>query len=414
MKNEIEELLKNVAFKIGTLNEAKRMFANKLAPDFNIFDYLRGDEVGLSRCIASLLNPTGTHGQGSLFLKNFLGRIDKVLHEKQLVKNWADAVTDGCQVDLEKQANGRRIDIYLRFTNGEIIGIENKPWAWDQKNQLNDYADYIQLKQSKWLLIYLSNFDPANSEISINKKDRENHEKNGNFIWLDYAELVEWLKFCAQNSKALNVRIFIEELAKFVSTKINGELDMSSQIEIKNLILQSNENIESAFNIIKSIKVTKLDLLEKFKKDLSDKSKLEEFELIWNIDLRGEPKKDVSFGLRLSKEYKYYLCFKFDNKEYNGLIWGIRWLDGVIEKDLDESKFISNAMNNEFKAGKKPFEWIWWDHISNGNNLFNEQFGDWDKNKTPWISINKNDLSQRVIDLAKLVNEALKKINGQH
>ena len=47
MQNEIEELLKNVAFKIGTLNEAKRLYANRLAPDFNIFDYMRDNEMGL-------------------------------------------------------------------------------------------------------------------------------------------------------------------------------------------------------------------------------------------------------------------------------------------------------------------------------------------------------------------------------
>ena len=80
------------------------MYANKLAPDFNIFNYMRGDEMGLSRCIASLLNPTETHGQGNWFLKEFLKRIDNVLSENELVKNWSDTVTDGREVSLEKQA----------------------------------------------------------------------------------------------------------------------------------------------------------------------------------------------------------------------------------------------------------------------------------------------------------------------
>lgn len=267
MQNEIEELLKNVAFKIGTLNEAKRLYANRLAPDFNIFDYMRDNEMGLSRCIASLLNPSGTHGQGSLFLKSFLERIDKVLSENELVINWADTVTDGCQVSLEKQAIGlRRIDVYLRFNNGEIIGIENKPWAWDQKDQLKDYAKFIESQASgkKWLIIFLSNNDPASSEFSINKEDREKLESSGNFVWLDYAELVEWLEFCAQNSKALNVRIFIEELAKFVKTKINGELDMSEITEVKSIILKSTNNFKKAFHIFKTIKTLKKTYLTSF------------------------------------------------------------------------------------------------------------------------------------------------------
>ena len=68
---EIEELLKDVAFKMGTLREARNRFSAQLAPEFSIFDYLRTDEMGLSKCIASLLDPKGTHGQGSVFWLHF-------------------------------------------------------------------------------------------------------------------------------------------------------------------------------------------------------------------------------------------------------------------------------------------------------------------------------------------------------
>ena len=39
----------------------------ELAPRFNVFDYVRDDELGLSRIIADLLNPNAKHGQGGSY-----------------------------------------------------------------------------------------------------------------------------------------------------------------------------------------------------------------------------------------------------------------------------------------------------------------------------------------------------------
>lgn len=43
-----------------------------LAPGFNPFDYLRTNELALSRTIAGLLDPTSAHGQGVSFLRAML------------------------------------------------------------------------------------------------------------------------------------------------------------------------------------------------------------------------------------------------------------------------------------------------------------------------------------------------------
>lgn len=174
--------------------------------------------MGLSRCIADLLNPNGKHGQKEVFLESFL---------KLLKINWP-ANTKTCSIELEKQANGqRRIDIYLRFKNGEIIGIENKPWTGDQKNQLSEYASFIEkeVNGNKWLLIYLSNNEPSgNSGI---KEMQEALENEGKFIQLSYSDVIEWLENCACQSKALVVRLFIDGLAKVIRRNINVELEMS-------------------------------------------------------------------------------------------------------------------------------------------------------------------------------------------
>lgn len=414
MQNEIEKLLKNVANKIAALNEAKRMYANKLAPDFNIFDYLRGDEMGLSRCIASLLNPKGTHGQGNLFLKEFLKLIDNVLSENELIEKWTDTVTDGCQVDLEKQANGkRRIDVYLRFNNGEIIGIENKPWACDQEDQLKEYADYIknQIKPSKWLLIYLSNFNPANSEYSISTPQRKELEKSGNFIWLNYAELVEWLEFCAQISKALSVRVFIEELAKFVQTKINGDLDMSDATEVKNIILKSAENLKSAFQVSKVIRNVKESLIELFHNDLKKKLEEKSLILVWHESMSKSWKSGCSFGVKFNNSQNAYLRFEFEYSGLHNLYWGIKRENEQI--DFDEPAWNDiHVLMNEFGSSRKNVRWAWWNYIDD-NQEFSSDYRYWDTSEAPWVSMmpetNESEkLATKITNIAIRANDVFK------
>lgn len=414
VQDQIQNLLNDVSFKVGTLRKANELFSDRLAPNFNIFDYLRTDEMGLSRCIASLLNPTGTHGQGSIFLEDFLKRIDKATLFNEIDNHWSEVESEGCQVTLEKQANGqRRIDVYLRFKNGEIIGIENKPWAWDQKDQLNDYAQFIGNKANstrEWLLIYLSNNDPSHSEYSINKKYREELEKSGNFIWLDYAELIEWLEFCSQKSKALVVRVYIEELAKFIRMKINGALDMSEEKEIKNMILNSKENIESAFHISNAIKAAKVELLEKLRIDLHKSLTKNNFVFVWDerMTSSNEWKSYAGFDVKFHEKQNFYLRFNFESSDLRNLFWGIRKDRESITKDADIWNKINSVMSDKFGGGSKTEWWPWWNYIHNNNELFNADFRYWDKNEKPWLSIINEEMVNKITTLAISVRDAFK------
>ena len=56
-----------------------------LARRFNALDYLRADEHGLSRIVADMLDPRGTHGQGTGFLSELLG-LDGVDNAKERLK----------------------------------------------------------------------------------------------------------------------------------------------------------------------------------------------------------------------------------------------------------------------------------------------------------------------------------------
>ncbi len=104
---------------------------------FNVLDYLRDNELGLSRIIADLLDPEASHGQGTLFLQTLLASL-KSLKENP---HWPDLDRSHISVDVERVITAdRRIDISVEIVDADgetcCLAIENKPYAGDRKNQI--------------------------------------------------------------------------------------------------------------------------------------------------------------------------------------------------------------------------------------------------------------------------------------
>lgn len=139
---------------------------------------LETKEVIHSRFLAYLLSSTGNyisggdeskkinvgHKFGSKFLENFieLCGIKKELNNRDF---------GNAKVYIEYPVkNKRRIDILIKI--GEYwIGIENKIYAGDQKNQLKDYYEFLKNKtKGKFCLIYLTLDGREASEYSTGNK----------------------------------------------------------------------------------------------------------------------------------------------------------------------------------------------------------------------------------------------------
>jgi PD-(D/E)XK nuclease superfamily len=405
MSQQIEQLLNEVGFKIATLREARNRFADQLAPEFRIFDYLRTDEMGLSRCIAGLLDPKGKHGQGSLFLKEFLKTI---LGEGS---HWETKANDLVNIVLEKQANGqRRIDIYLEFQNG-IIGIENKPWAGCQDNQLSDYADYLQSNSGgkNWLLVFLSKRDPENRSITTERRDEL--ENDGRYIQLNYTEIVGWLEICAFKANAPVVRVFIEELAKFIRTYINGEVEMSDANEIKSAVLKSPKALDSAFQIYKAMDDVKKELLKKFRYDLNIGLKEKDFNLInWTM---GTGEKPIGFDVQFCDiKQSLNLRFDFETLSLGKFTWGI-WNKSGEYNNPQAWVEIKSLLNAEFYSGKSSSPWWPW-YSECPNQDFDSDMKDWSISAKPWLMIKEERLAPKIIEVAIRVHETFKQKGCLH
>ena len=82
--------------RLEAVRRVERELDRKTAHRFNVLDYLRQNELGLSRIIADFLNPNAKHGQGTLFLSLFL-ELDKITN----ALNWPDLYKHRITVDTE-------------------------------------------------------------------------------------------------------------------------------------------------------------------------------------------------------------------------------------------------------------------------------------------------------------------------
>lgn len=103
---------------------------------FNIVGLLgvNRSENAVSRGIAALLDPAGSHGQEK-FLHAFLDTIG--------AETPAGARVASVEVEVPIDGN-RRLDILLTFDNGLRIAIENKIDAGEQPDQLDDYCKWLK------------------------------------------------------------------------------------------------------------------------------------------------------------------------------------------------------------------------------------------------------------------------------
>lgn len=398
----VRELLDAVWFSFRSLQEAKKKYANQLAPDFSLVDHLRNDEMALSRYLALLLDTQGSHAQGDLFLRHFvkeMGECADWINPNELIG-----------ITLERQANGqRRLDIYLEFKNG-VVGIENKPRAGEPKNQLRDYAGWLKAQASgkNWLLIYACNNDP--SANSISSEYLKEITENNNYYRMDFYQIVEWLEHCAGLAKAPKIRFFAEELSAYIRRTINGELEMTEAREIKDLLLQKDEHIESAFKVVSSVKELQTHLLNEFRYDFSEKLKEHGISIVWEDDKIKNRRAWAGFGALFSPEHQVHLRFEFGGSGLDLLEWGIRANSEKVAIDPANAAIVRAAMEGVFGISDSAPIWPWYCSKKQNDEVLAVNERNWSNNAEPWLRMrdtSEKGFVHRFVELAKKVKKTL-------
>lgn len=161
IKAGISSFLADFSLDVPKLDAMRQGIELYGATRFSPFAIFSPDENTLSRVIAELFDPKGSHGQGLLFVNALLQGLGYPrLGPRDAVRVRREAMT----------RRRRRIDIVIESRN-YVIGIENKPWAGQQANQLADYFEELSadLMGREPILIFLSSQEARTAKEHVHR-----------------------------------------------------------------------------------------------------------------------------------------------------------------------------------------------------------------------------------------------------
>ncbi len=268
--NDLERFFLELAPRLETARVLDRELDRQLARRFNALDYLRKDELGLSRIIADLLNPEGNHGQGAVFLQLLLDKVGFKVAGK----------IDDSRVDVELTIGDQgRLDIAVQIDERHCLAIENKPYAGDQHRQVEKYLEWLDKEYDKHMLVYLSRTGEGPTEDSIGKADlaigfaimpyyRDRRAADLNDEFKDFRmehSLADWLADCRRNCDVDRLRWFLRDAETFCQQEFGGNTMTSDEsCVVKNFMLGDGQNVETAFAVHEAWPAVRKDICERF------------------------------------------------------------------------------------------------------------------------------------------------------
>ena len=241
---------------------------------FNVFNYLREDELGLSRVIADLLDPHAEHGQGTSFLNALLdafpetqGRFDQL------------RAANSIRVATERwTTTGRRIDITVDIPLAKgpfCLAFENKPYASDQDRQVKAYLEYLDEQYgTRFLLVYLPPVHREPDEASLPQVDRMRWQ--GHFKVMPYTggdeSLEGWLATCRKLCSAERVSSFLRDAELFCRQRF-GESTMTTNPDtrfIREYLFDNPSHLRAALAIHEAWPLVRAEVCERFLEHLRD------------------------------------------------------------------------------------------------------------------------------------------------
>lgn len=192
----------------------------KLASAFNVFDLIRPDENRLSDVLVLLLDPRGTHGQGDLFLRLLMQKLDVGLSlantKRALVRR--EAATNRIE------NSQRRLDVLVDA--GDFVAIENKVNAAEQKDQVKDYLKhlmcYTNVRMTRSVLIYLTP-DGRWPESIVRAEVDQAVVENRLRCWSYGRHLRAWLEECQSQCEAARFKLFLSDFIGYIERVLQRE-----------------------------------------------------------------------------------------------------------------------------------------------------------------------------------------------
>ncbi len=275
----------------------------KSGEKFNVFSILKleNNEVRThSALLGELLNPKGSHGMKTTFLELFL---------KEIFENESCLIPESTSIGIEEHigkinsdyTEGGRIDVILKDKRNNVILIENKIYAGEQKNQLIRYKNAYPNAKILFLTLFGNDSfrsEGLNAEAHYKLISYENH-------------IINWLQKCLDISDSFpilkhTIQQYIILLKKLTNQTINNEMKREIIEIIKENYLESDE-------IYRNFNSAKKEIIEKFISSFRNEL-IKKTENSWKInDINGIESGSFNYILLSKESDDCFFYFRYNN-----------------------------------------------------------------------------------------------------
>lgn len=459
----LQALLENLQARQSGWQQAQQLMAAQLAPHFSPYSVYRSHEVDVSRHLALLLDPEGTHGQGRLFwdawvkqvlLAQQAGCADASVDDESpephdalsqdphgpaqaaapqpapAVSQWLQR-TQVLQVDREhrttelKGKNRRAIDLCVHVRGG-LLAIENKPWreSVDELGQLDDYAAHLALlaarKKCDWTLVYLGHGAPSSQSLRPELRQKLAH--NGHFVCVSWGQLLEALKQCLPRIQAPKVRWFVEDLVQMMERDLLNYTDSAEMEHNAKAFSQSRQALHNAFLLRDTLAQWQGNQLKKLEQQLKARC-TPNMELNWKVTPDNPRKRQAYFTLSFPGRRDVVMRMEWYDGFANAVdfYWGVYGTDLDLEQSEELGKALTAALQKAQVALPKAEDveagWPLWSFFSTDPVFTPESCADDSPEEIvhPWLSMDREQgdgdfvslVLQRHAELAAALEQVL-------
>lgn len=240
----------NLMNEVQTLRVHYDKLKRQKGENFNVFliTGIGERETLFCRMIHDLLNPKGSHGQKTRYLKLFVQEVLKLPFEED---DYQTATVEREFVIDEK----RRIDLLIR-TKNYVVPIEVKIYAGDQPKQCEDYAKWR--KKSPLYYLTIDGREPsAESMGTLDLKD---------VCCLSFKEhMLTWLQRCVTQQATVEIAAIHEIILQMMDAirKFSGLIGDEEMQETMNVVMRNKDTMLNARFIKEAYEKSRGEMIRK-------------------------------------------------------------------------------------------------------------------------------------------------------
>ena len=350
-------LLSHARALVGHEKEIERATASRFNL-FQIFGVGHYEVSTHSALLANLLNPRGSHGQGSVFLKRFV-ESEAILKAPGFPTLFdADSAVVQCEVSIGSKTatTGGRLDILITDRNNRKIAIENKVHAAEQENWVERYLNYLK---DDGCLIYLT-------KSGENASQADTDELKSKVHCISYAQTIKkWLESCRK--EAAMIPIVRESLTQYIYL-INDLTHQNRDTRMNEQLAKSVLNDADTFDAYCALRDANKPIKGQIVQELGERIKPRVpngFDLVATPKGSCEKYDGFKFSTPALTLCNVYAVVSFDSPEYADCYYGFELIDPSkpFDRLFGDLEVLARCFKDVFRD--EPFNsgrWPAWRH----------------------------------------------------